>query len=159
MYPIFMEWSLIETDRYWGIVFKMLSEGNGIIFGVDMKQVGDSTSPPVILLSAKSGKKSLSCKVRGDDGDRGKVKTFYEQIGVKKLCSHLEIYPVCDWNSIRKKYIKEMMLEQFFIEKGYSIEAVRRKMAATSVMLTFKYLDSDDIDIVNNKIRAIHGLV
>ena len=66
------------------------------------------------------------------------------------------------WNDIRKKNIKELMIELYVIrmkkEHSLSIKQARHLLSIIFIAMVFKVITSDDIDYQNGRIENIDGI-
>jgi hypothetical protein len=164
LYPPFLELSLEETDKFWKNIFEDIAFGifpsgtyidNGLYIS-KMKhaefRIPYNNLPKDELL--KKVKTLLQTKLN--------IHSSSELINKQKYISNrLGEQPILTWNEIRKKNIKDILIENYVIEMSnkYKLTPVqsRKLLSLITIGLQFKFLTPKDIHF-DTKIQTINGI-
>ena len=167
IYPIFLECSQFITDKFWENIFEDLAYGK---------------SPYGTYIT----KGSLTCKYKDKEFiykiEKKYVKTLYTEVYVllsKKLglLSHQDkLNKKIDfenieneikegrknWNSIRKKNIKDLLIENYVISMknkySLSIKQAKYLLSVIFIGMVFKIITVKDIEYKDGIINCINGI-
>ena len=167
VYPIFLECHQHAKDTFWKNVFEDLAYGK--------TPYGTYISKDFLCCSYR--KKEFSYKI-----ERKKAKQVYHEVYnllVNKLglCSPTEKikqrkafdeyessirFSSDNWSSIRKKSIKELLIELFVTrmkkEHSLTLKQSRHLLSAISLAMIFKVITSEDIQYEDGIIHSIEGI-
>ena len=167
VYPIFLECCEYTTDTFWENVFEDLAYGK--------TPYGTYISKDFLCCSYRH--KDFSYKIERKD-----VKKVYEEVHTllvtklglvspqervnqKKLFDEYENtmrFSRNSWSSIRKKSIKELLIELFVTRMknkySLSLKQSRHLLSAIFMAMVFKVITSDDIEYADGKIQSIDGI-
>tara|TARA_Y100000389_G_scaffold194746_1_gene225170 strand:+ start:239 stop:913 length:675 start_codon:yes stop_codon:yes gene_type:complete len=167
IFPIFLECCQFCTDTFWENVFEDLAYGK--------TPYGTYISKNFLCCSYK--KKEFTYKIERKD-----IKVFYTEVFnllSKKLClsspkdliKQKEIFELYEfsnrfsrdnWSDIRKKSIKELLLELFVInmknKHKLSIKQARYLISTIFIAMVFKIISSNDISYNDGNINSIEGI-
>ena len=170
LFPIFLECCQYTKDSFWENIFEELAYGK-TPYGTYISLKNNS-----ICCSYK--KKEFNYKIENDKDGKLIHDEVYELLTTKLgLLSHTEKLESKkafldaeedikesrkDWNSIRKKNIKELLIELYVgdMKKKYflSIISTRYLLSIILISMVFKIIVSTDINYSNGKINSITGI-
>jgi hypothetical protein len=167
IYPIFLECSPHTTDTFWENVFEDLAYGK--------TPYGTYISKDFLCCSYR--KKDFSYKIERKDAKQvyeEVYKLLNKKLGLsspqeivrhKKEFKELEDsmrFSRSSWSSIRKKSIKELLVELFVtrMKNKYSLSLKQSRHLLSSIFMAmvFKVITSDDIEYEDGGIQAINGI-
>lgn len=164
VYSIFLECSKYTEDSFWKCVFEDLAYGKspygsyiskGFIYsiykGKEFSYKIDSFKDPesifnelYFIFTKKLGIYSLE--------DRSRNKINLEDSNIRNM----------DWNSIKKKNIKDFVIESYVIDmmKSFTltIQQSKKLLSIINIAFIFKKLTNEDITFSNGKILKIKGI-
>jgi len=168
IYPIFLEvCKYADEDIFWKYVFEDLAYGRapyGTYItknfmccnykGKEFSYKIEITKQPEVLfdeiynlLHTKFGLLS--------DKDKIKKRQIFDSVNDNKDWNN-------NWNSIKKKNIKNIIIENFIIKQKtknlLSIKQARKLLSLIIIGIIFKTITSDDIDYENGQINDIDGI-
>lgn len=168
IYPIFLEvCKYADEDIFWKYVFEDLAYGRapyGTYItknfmccnykGKEFSYKIEVTKQPEVLfdeiynlLHTKFGLLS--------DKDKIKKRQIFDSVNDNKDWNN-------NWNSIKKKNIKNIIIENFIIKQKtknlLSIKQARKLLSLIIIGIIFKTITSDDIDYENGQINDIEGI-
>jgi len=167
LYPIFLECCTHSDDIYWQNIFEDLSYGispYGTYFSkdylccnykkkefsykIEQKESKQIYKEVYNLLSKKLGLLSQSQKIE-------KKKDFINfEDSIKETRK--------TWNDIRKKNIKELLIEQYTVKMknrySLNIKQTRNLLKVIIIALVLKIITANDIDYENGTITKIEGI-
>ncbi len=168
IYPIFLEvCKYADEDIFWKYVFEDLAYGRapyGTYItknfmccnykGKEFSYKIEITKEPEVLfddiynlLHTKFGLLS--------DKDKIKKRQIFDSVNDNKDWNN-------NWNSIKKKNIKNIIIENFIIKQKtknlLSIKQARKLLSLIIIGIIFKTITSDDIDYENGQINDIDGI-
>ncbi len=168
IYPIFLEvCKYADEDIFWKYVFEDLAYGRapyGTYItknfmccnykGKEFSYKIEVTKQPEVLfdeiynlLHTKFGLLS--------DKDKIKKRQIFDSVNDNKDWNN-------NWNSIKKKNIKNIIIENFIIKQKtknlLSIKQARKLLSLIIIGIIFKTITSDDIDYENGQINDIDGI-
>ncbi len=168
VYPIFLECCNYTNDGFWKYVFEDLAYGK--------PPYGCSMNKGFIYCNYKG--REFSYKIEIKDAEvifdelynlfTNKLKVL-SKIDKKYLLSEFEkeengLGTIKDmsWKSIKKKSIKDMIIQEYVIseknKRGLSIEQARKLLSLIFINLSFGIISSEDIHYENGKILAIDNI-
>ena len=167
IYPIFLECSPYTTDTFWENVFEDLAYGK--------TPYGTYISKDFLCCSYR--KKDFSYKIERKDAKQVYDEVYkllnkklglsspQERVRQKKAFDELEDsmrFSRSSWSSIRKKSIKELLIELFVtrMKNKYSLSLKQSRHLLSSIFMAmvFKVITSDDIEYEDGGIQAINGI-
>lgn len=167
VYPIFLECCQYTSDTFWENVFEDLAYGKS--------PYGTYISKDFLCCSYR--KKDFSYKIERQDPRKvyDEVHTLLvtklglvspqERVKQKKLFAEYENtmrFSRNSWSSIRKKSIKELLIELFVtrMKNKYSLtlKQSRYLLSVIFMAMVFKVITSDDIEYENGSIQSIDGI-
>jgi|TARA_B110000259_G_scaffold49886_1_gene58559 hypothetical protein len=167
IYPIFLECCQYSEDTYWQNIFEDLSYG--------LSPYGTFFSKDYLCCNYK--KKEFNYKVEKKDSEKIYIEVYnlltkklgllsqIQKIEKKKDFIHFED-SIKDtrktWNDIRKKNIKELLIEQYAVKMKnkyfLSIKQSRNLLKVIIIALVLKIITSNDIHYENDSITKITGI-
>lgn len=167
IYPIFLECCKYTTDIFWENIFEDLAMGKAPYGTYICKN----------FLCCNQKKKEFTYKIEKKDvytlyidiysllSEKVGILSAHEKLKKKKICSEYQEL-VRDnqkkWNDIRKKNIKELLIELFVIKmkKTWSLTLKQTKYLLSIIMLglILKIISSQDIIYENAEILSIRGI-
>ena len=175
-YPLFLEASHYVTDDYWSSVLQELSYGNAP-HGAYIDREFDSICFP------KNGKRNQFFFGETTDAVQISIECVNFIRNVSGMCSYSEyiqrhenlreLYSTFkDWNSIKKKHVRELMLLNYVIgvknELDLTTHQMKILMSNVQLWFQFKLLAKDDVEYstemckitsINNVTIAQNGIV
>lgn len=167
IYPIFLSYLKDITDSFWKGVFEDLA------YGISPK--GTYITKGRIWVLNKKGERS-SFSIEENSNKRFEASELIEFF-TRKLClrsqfeKDKQLYSLkcndecenlCNWASIRKKILKEMIIEKYVIEMkithNLSIKQSKSLMMLILSAITFKSIKPSDIVLDNGEIKSIIGI-
>ena len=167
VYPIFLECCQHASDTFWENVFEDLAYGK--------TPYGTYISKDFLCCSYR--KKDFSYKIERKDAKQvhdevhnlliTKLGLFSPQERVKQKKDFDEYessmrFSRNSWSSIRKKSIKELLIELFVTrmknEYSLSLKQSRHLLSAIFMAMVFKVITSDDIEYEEGGIQSIDGI-
>lgn len=164
IYPVFLECAKYTTDIFWENVFEYLAYGK--------PPYGTYISKDFICCSYK--KKEFSYKIEKKDSKilytelyelfTKKLGLFSQTEKLKKRqeISNLERTTRTNWNSIRKKNVKEMLIELYVqkVKNEYNLSLTQSKhlLSVINISLMLKIISSKDIIFNHGHIQEIDGI-
>ncbi len=167
VYPIFLECCPYATDTFWENVFEDLAYGK--------TPYGTYISKDFLCCSYR--KKDFSYKIERKEAKQVHDEVYHllmtklglfspqERVRQKKAFDDLESnmrFSRNSWSSIRKKSIKELLIELFVTKMknkySLSLKQSRYLLSAIFMAMVFKVITSDDIEYENGGIQAIDGI-
>lgn len=167
IYPIFLECCQYTTDAFWENVFEDLAYGK--------TPYGTYISKDFLCCSYR--KKDFSYKIERKEAKKvyDEVHTLLvnklglispqERVKQKKLFDEYENtmrFSRNSWSSIRKKSIKELLIELFVtrMKNKYSLtlKQSRHLLSVIFIAMVFKVITSDDIEYCDGSIQSIDGI-
>lgn len=166
IYPFFIECCKYASDRYWKNIFQDLGYG--------ITPYGTYINKDFLTCNYKD--KEFVYKIQKKDPKEIYNELYHifrtklalmsrEEIIQKKddINSNLEdINSYDDWGSIKKKNLKEVMIERFVIDmkKTYNLTSKQSKNLVSIIFLgfVFKVFISSDVKVSEGKIESINGL-
>lgn len=164
-YPVFLNASQYATDTFWKYIFEDLAygrtpygtyitkdflccnyKGKEFSYKIDTTKTGEQLYNELYnILFNKFGLLSIE--------DKQILRTKFEKTRDSIPLSNTT------WACIKKKNIKQLMIENFVIEmkKKYALSTVDTKKLLSYIIsgMIFKTISNDDIDFQNGKIRGI----
>lgn len=167
LYPFLIECCKYTEDRFWKSIFEDLAYGitpSGTYINKDFLMCNYKDKEFTYKIQNKNSReiyddlfnifKSKLCLVSRDEIINKK------KIIEDKYSNHL--YEYVYWSDIKKKNIKELMIERYAIEmkNNYNLTHAQTKYLVSIIFLAFvfKIFTSNDIEIENGKILNIKGL-
>jgi hypothetical protein len=167
IYPIFLECCEYTEDIFWENVFEALSYGTcpygtyiskdflccsyknkEFSYKIERKSPRELYNEVYTLLTKKLGILSQQEKVK-------KRSDFY--LAENRIKDSRQ-----DWSTIRKKNIKDLLIERYVIDmkKKHSLTPTQSKylLSVIFICLTFKVVTSRDIEYDNGRIQTIDGI-
>lgn len=168
LYPIFLKCcDYIQTD-FWKSIFEDLAYGKAP-YGIQIDSKG--------VLSCMKKDKIFSYSIKKDADAKKIVRDLIDMFQQIKTISEIDKlqerinniietnkkhFSECDWNSIRKKSDKDMLLEQYVIdmkhEYNLTYEQARMLLSIINIAITFKVITNGDVNYSNMKIHSIDGI-
>ena len=167
MYPIFLECLKYTSDTFWENIFEDLAHGK--------TPYGTYINKNFLCCSYKN--KEFSYKIENKDPENlynDVVFLFNKKLGIlsmkDKINKKIDFENVekdiqCDknsWNNIRKKNIKDLLIESFVLEmkKEYSLDYKKAKklLSYIYIAMIFKIISMKDVNYDNGKILSINGI-
>lgn len=169
IYPIFLQCCKFSTESYWDNIFEDLAYGKtpfgtyiskdflccsynnkSFTYKIDQKKDPEQIYQEIFLLfTDKVGLLSQKDKVK-------RRKDF------KDLEDTMKDSRNKSWNDIKKKNIKELMIELYVISMktkyALTIKQARHLLSILFVAMVFKVITSNDITYENGKINSIDGV-
>jgi len=166
-YPVFLNASQYATDTFWKYIFEDLAygrtpygtyitkdficcnyKGKEFSYKIDITKSGEQLYNELYnILFNKFGLLSIE--------DKQILRTKFEKKRDSIPLSNLT------WASIKKKNIKQLMIEKFviFIKKKYGLSTLDTKKLLSYIItgLIFKTISNDDVDFQLGKIISING--
>jgi len=167
LYPIFLECCQFTSDIFWENIFEELAYGK--------TPYGTYISKNFLICNNR--KKNFSYKITFQDAKT--VYTDIYQILVNKLGllsqrekikQRLELQESekkikasqTDWASIRKKNVKEILIEQYVVRMktlhNLSVQEARYLLSVIYMAMMFKVITSKDIEYNNGRINHIENI-
>ena len=167
VYPIFLECCAHASDTFWENVFEDLAYGK--------TPYGTYISKDFLCCSYR--KKDFSYKIERKDAKQvydevhnllvTKLGLFspQERVRQKKVFDEYEDsmkYSRDNWSSIRKKSIKELLIELFVArmknKHALTLKQSRHLLSVIFMAMVFKVITSDDIEYKEGRIQSINGI-
>lgn len=170
LYPIFLEASKYAKDTFWKYIFEDLAYGR--------TPYGVYITKNFICCNYKN--KEFSYKIDKNKGGKAVHDELYNilsnkfgllSIDDKRLLrnkfdeaqQNTSILANSTWSGIKKKNIKNLMIENFVIDmkKKYNLTLSQTKelLSIITIGLIFKTISNDDIDYSDGKINNIEGII
>ena len=166
LYPIFLECLKYTTDSFWGNVFEDLAYGK--------TPYGTYINKSFLCCNYKN--KEFSYRIEKKDSEQ-LYKDVYELLVKKlgllsirdKLNKKIDFNNIEEelkharknWNNIRKKNIKDMLIENFAIKMknkhSLNLKQSRKLISSIFIGMIFKVISSKDINYENGEILSIDG--
>lgn len=164
IYPHFLHCCQETEDLYWKYIFEDLSYGRapyGVYFtkgfmccGFKGKEFSYRVDPniPVPQLF-KEVKKILKSKL----GIQSSSDILSSREKFEKTSERLALNECNDWNLIKKKEVKCLLLENFIISQSKSLNRMQQKKLLSSLMLAIqlKIINNEDININEGRVVEI----
>ena len=164
IYPHFLHCCQETEDLYWKYIFEDLSYGRapyGVYFtkgfmccGFKGKEFSYRVDPniPVPQLF-KEVKTILKSKL----GIQSSSDILSSREKFEKTSERLALNECNDWNLIKKKEVKCLLLENFIISQSKSLNRMQQKKLLSSLMLAIqlKIINNDDININEGRVVEI----
>ena len=168
IYPKFLDASQYANNTFWKYIFEDLAygrtpygtyivknficcnyKGKEFSYKIDEEKSGEELYEELYsILYNKFGLLSFE--------DKQNLRTKFEKTQEENLSM-----VNTSWNSIKKKNIKHLMIENFviMIKKKYSLTPVqtRELLSYITIGIIFKTISNDDIDYSEGKIKSIKG--
>jgi len=167
VYPIFLECCSYATDTFWESVFEDLVYGK--------PPFGTYITKDFLCCNIKN--KEFSYKIENKDPEilynqiyellnkKAGILSRVEQITQKKAFTDMEENindSLLNWNDIRKKNIKELLIELYVIrmkkEHNLTLNQTKYLHSVILMAIVFKVITSSDIIYSDNKINSINGI-
>lgn len=167
IYPIFLECCQFSSDTFWENIFEDLAYGK--------TPYGTYISKDFLCCSYKN--KEFSYKIERKDPERMYNEVYgllSKKLGIlstrEKAMKRVDFHKIEDqikegrrnWNSIRKKNVKDLLIENFVISMknrhNLSIKQTRYLLSIIFIAMVFKVITSKDIDYRDGKIHNIEGI-
>jgi hypothetical protein len=167
VYPIFLECCQYAIDTFWENVFEDLAYGK--------MPYGTFISNDFLCCSYR--KKDFSYKIERKNAKQVHDEVYnllvnklglvspQERVKQKKAFKEYENtirYSRNTWSSIRKKSIKELLIELFVTRMknkySLSLKESRRLLSVIFMAMVFKVITSDDIQYEKGSIQSINGI-
>ena len=168
IYPVFLECCQYTPDIFWENIFTDLAYGK--------PPYGTYITKGFLCCTHK--KKDFSYKIENNKNSNELFNEIYsilttkvgilsqnDKIKKRKLFNEVEVnlkQNLQDWNSIRKKNIKELMIELYVTRMkdkySLSIKQARFLLSIIFTALIFKVITSQDIIYEDSKIKEIKGI-
>jgi hypothetical protein len=167
IFPLFLECCQYTTDIFWENIFEDLAYGK--------PPYGTYISKGFLCCSYK--KKEFSYKIERKTPEilhsdiylllKNKLGLLSQKEKIKKRAAFQNIEETMNetrksWSKIRKKNIKDLLIEQFVINMRYkhflSIAQSRYLLSLIFIAMVFKVITSNDIDYQNGVILGIDGI-
>lgn len=169
VYPVFVKCCDYIEDSFWKSVFEDLAYGKTVYGTYIVKNF--------ICCSYKG--KEFSYKIEEEKEPRIIYEELYNLFNKKLgLCSqvdrkkkqetfqsiekHIKNIRTSNWSAIKKKGIKELIIENFVIDMknkyNLTINQCKKLLAFISICIIFKVITSSDIQYENGKIENIKGI-
>jgi hypothetical protein len=153
-------------DVYWKNVFEEMGINNRFPSGVFIRGNHLVCAYPnknfFYLLDSKKQSDILFKEIKDLFQNRLGLKSPTELIQLKSTIEFdYEIKKINSWRDVSKKYIKDILIEEFAINnmKQYdlTVSQTRRLIDTINMLLSFKIIGSDNISILNGVILDIEG--
>ena len=150
IYPVFVECCQYVSDSYWETIFMNLATNNPTSCQLSIQKNN--------IVSTKTDNSFEYC-FEGVD-----AKTIYTDLKslVQIESTDTKTCGYDDWSSIRKKGIKDLLVEMFVIDKQreyeLSVEQSRHLLSFVLLSIAIKTIDSDMITLSDDKIQDIKGI-
>ena len=168
LYPFFLECCTHTTNIFWENIFKDLAHGKapygsyiskgflcykhkkkGFSYKIERKEASKLYKEVYNLLTNKLGLLSYEQRREQQQG-------FQEMENQQK-----QIHD--DWGSIRKKNLKDILIELFIIRMKnkykLSIKQSKQLMSTINMALVFQTISGDDIHYTDGEIKTIEGVI
>jgi hypothetical protein len=169
IYPVFLKCCNYTSDSFWEHIFEDLAHGK--------TPYGTYISKNFLCCNYK--KKDFNYKIENDRDCKVIFEEIYkllsEKLGLisnkqkikrQKIFNEFEDnikYTRKDWNNIRKKKMKELLIELFVsrIKNEYllSIKQSRYLLCIIFIGMIFKVIKNKDINYSDGKINSINGII
>jgi len=165
IYPFFIECCKFTTDVFWKNIFQDLAYGvtpYGTYINKDFLTCNYKDKEFVYKIVKKEPRELFNDIY---DLFKNKLSLISRDEIIKKKddirgSSHENIYE--DWSSIKKKNLKEIMIEKYAINmsKKHNLSITQTKYLVSLIFLSFifKVFSSNDIIMENGKIEHINGI-
>jgi hypothetical protein len=145
IYPIFLECSELCTDTYWKNIFEDLAYAQ--------TPYGTYISKGFFCCNYKN--KEFSYKIEKKDTEK-----LFEDIC--NLCKRIGLLSHQKWCNIRKKNLKDFLIENYVIQKKkqYNLDIKQSKYLnyVIFVAMIFKIITMKDIEYEDGEIKNINGI-
>ena len=164
IYPHFLHCCQETEDHYWKYIFEDLSYGRapyGVYFtkgsmccGFKGKEFSYRVDPniPVPQLF-KEVKTILKSKL----GIQSSSDILSSREKFEKTSEQLALHECDDWNLLKKKEVRSLLLENFIISQNSGFNRAQQKKLLSSLMLAIqlKIINNDDISIYHGRVTEI----
>lgn len=167
IYPIFLECCQFSTDTFWENIFEDLAYGK--------TPYGTYISKDFLCCSYKDKEFSYKIERKNPEQIYNEVYNLLtKKIGIlsnkEKAMKRVDFHKIEDqikegrkkWNSIRKKNVKDLLIENFVItmknKHNLSIKQTRYLLSIIFIAMVFKVITAKDIDYRDGKIHNIEGI-
>jgi len=164
IYPHFLHCCQETEDHYWKYIFEDLSYGRapyGVYFtkgfmccGFKGKEFSYRVDPhiPVPQLF-KEVKTILNVKL----GIKSSSDILSTREKFEKTSERLALHECNDWNLLKKKEVRGLLLENFIISRNKSFNRIKQKRLLSSLMLAIqlKIINNEDISIYHGRVTEI----
>jgi hypothetical protein len=166
LYPIFLECLKYTTDNFWGNVFEDLAYGK--------TPYGTYINKSFLCCNYKN--KEFSYKIEKKDSEQlynDVYDLLVKKLGLMsirdKLNKKIDFNNIEEelklvrknWNNIRKKNIKDMLIENFAIKMknthSLNLKQSRKLISSIFIGMIFKVISAKDINYENGEIISIDG--
>ena len=164
IFPHFLHCCQETDDHYWKYIFEDLSYGRapyGVYFtkgfmccGFKGKEFSYRVDPNIAVPQLfKEVKTILQTKL----GIQSSNDILSSRERFEKTSARLALHECNDWNLIKKKEVRCLLLENFIISQGKNLNRVQQKKLLSSLMLAIqlKIVINDDITIQDGKVVEI----
>ena len=167
LYPIFLECSTIAENDFWSKIFEDLAYGNtpfGVYISKDYLCCNYKSAPFSYKIKRKNPKKVYDEVYNLLNNKLGLLSDEEKNIKIN-ICNKLQDTlnnEYKSWESIRKKNIKELLIEIYVgnMKKKYNLSFVKSKKLLSIIYMgiIFKCINNADINYSNGLIHSINGI-
>ena len=168
LYPIFIDISKEESDNFWKYIFEDLAFGI-CPYGTYMNKgflccnfKGKEFNYKIDLNNAELSQKNVKNLLRNKLGLTSSTDRITMLQDFVKTESELQEMMNLKWSYIKKKSIKDFLIENYIIKmkKEYNLneKQVRKLYFYIQTGLLFRFITSKDIEYTNGVIEGINGI-
>lgn len=167
LYPIFIRCCAFLTDPFWKYLFEDFAYAKapyGIIVNEDGIHSIIRNKEFSILFEGKSDQQ-ITQEICHYLSERLAILSQKDHVSRRNTCEIIYdevIKNITCWNDIRKKKVKDLLIEQFVLEMKtqYSLSIYLSKILFSIIFIgiQFKTITSKHIAYDNGKIHSIHGI-
>jgi len=164
IYPHFLHCCQETEDHYWKYIFEDLSYGRapyGVYFtkgfmccGFKGKEFSYRVDPHIPVPQLFKEVKTI---LNGKLGIKSSSDILSSREKFEKTSERLALHECNDWNLLKKKEVRGLLLENFIISRIKSFNRIKQKRLLSSLMLAIqlKIINNEDISIYHGRVTEI----
>lgn len=164
IYPHFLHCCQETEDHYWKYIFEDLSYGRapyGVYFtkgfmccGFKGKEFSYRVDPHIPVPQLFKEVKTI---LNGKLGIKSSSDILSSREKFEKTSERLALHECNDWNLLKKKEVRGLLLENFIISRNKSFNRIKQKRLLSSLMLAIqlKIINNEDISIYHGRVTEI----
>jgi hypothetical protein len=164
IYPHFLHCCQETEDHYWKYIFEDLSYGRapyGVYFtkgfmccGFKGKEFSYRVDPNIPVPQLFKEVKTI---LNGKLGIKSSSDILSTREKFEKTSERLALHECNDWNLLKKKEVRGLLLENFIISQNKNFNRIKQKRLLSSLMLAIqlKIINNEDINIYHGRVTEI----
>lgn len=164
IYPHFLHCCQETEDHYWKYIFEDLSYGRapyGVYFtkgfmccGFKGKEFSYRVDPNIPVPQLFKEVKTI---LNGKLGIKSSSDIISSREKFEKTSERLALHECNDWNLLKKKEVRGLLLENFIISQNKNFNRIKQKRLLSSLMLAIqlKIINNEDVSIYHGRVTEI----